>query len=263
MHPKLSKPPVTYVLAQVKFSNIENIESRIPELQEKIRNSFPHYQKVNIQAIQLTEGQQANFASLNQWHFMDKEKHTGIILDNQTLTIHTSCYEQFQSLQGSFKKVVTQFHETLDFSLFTRLGLRYINIINKGDISAINSGLQGFQLVDNGFVKNQFLTKTEANQRSKVGFIKVQATRIANKTVIAGIQNVFVSPELAGIAKLLSFNHYKEPEGEFLVLDLDHFNNDQGDFDTEEILKRLDQLQELIYQAFCQAVGKTNLEKWR
>lgn len=263
MHPKLSKPPVTYVLAQVKFSNIENIESRIPELQEKIRGSFPHYQKVNIQTIQLIAGRQADLAALTQWHFMDKEKQTGIILDNQTITIHTSHHEQFQSLMDDFEKVATRFHEILNFSLFTRLGLRYINLIEDG-LTNIDKGLQGFQLTGNGLEKNQFLTKTETTtQCSQADFIKVQATRIADKKVIAGIQNVFVPPDLADIAKLLSFKHYKEPEQEFLILDIDHFNNGQSDFDVKEIVQRLHELHELVYKAFCQAVGQKNLANWK
>lgn len=262
MHPKLSKPPVTYVLAQVKFSNIENIESRIPELQEKIRRSFPHYEKVNIQKIHLIEGRQADLAALIQWHFMDKAKQTGIILDNQTLTIHTSRYEQFHPLLDSFEKVATQFHEVLKISLSTRLGLRYINLIDNG-LDNINPRLQGFQLTDNEFNKDQFLAKTETTQRSQAGFVKVQATRIANKKVIAGIQNIFAPPDLADIAKLLSFNHYKEPEREFLILDIDHFNNDQSDFDVKEILQRFHKLQELVYKAFCQAIGQANLTNWK
>lgn len=261
MHPKLSKPPVTYVLAQVKFSNIENIESRIPELQEKIRGAFPHYEKVNIQTIHLIEGRKTDLAASTQWHFMDKEKQTGIILDNKTLTIHTSRYERFQLLLDGFEKVAIRFHEVLNFSLFTRLGLRYINLIEDG-LTNVDKGLQGFQLTDNGFEKNQFLTKTETTQLSQAGFIKVQATRIADKKVIAGIQNIFVPPDLADTAKLLSFKHHKEPEQAFLVLDLDHFNSDQSDFDVKEILQRFHKLQDLIYKSFCQAIGSTNLTNW-
>lgn len=262
MHPKLSKPPVTYILAQIKFSNIEGIGGRIPELQDKIRGTFPHYQKVNIQSIQLRDGQQPNVVVFTQWHFMDKEKQVGIILDKETLTIHTSRYEQFQPLLDSFEKVAVQFHEVLNFSLSTRLGLRYINLIEDG-LTEIHTGLQGFQLRDNGFDDKQFLTRTETTQRSHEGIIKVQVTRIADKKVIEGMQNVFVPLDLADMAKLLSFDHRKGPKKEFLLLDIDHFNNDQHNFDVKEILKRFNKLQELIYQAFCQAVGPANLDKWK
>jgi|GEM_PF-2557989 uncharacterized protein (TIGR04255 family) len=261
MHPKLSKAPVTYVLAQIKFSSIEDIANRIPALQDKIRGDFPHYQQVNIQSIQLREGQQPAATTLIQWHFLDKEKQTGIILDKQTLTIQTSCYEQFQPLLNRFKAVASQFHEILKFSLFTRLGLRYINLIEDG-LTKLDPGLQGFQLANNDFDKNQFLTKTETTQRSQAGVLKVQATRFSDKKVIGDIQNIFVPLELADTAKLLSFNGREEPGRAFLLLDLDHFHVGQGDFDIEVIGSRFCELQKMLYQGFCQAVGKENLTAW-
>lgn len=261
MHPKLFKAPVTYMLAQIKFSSIEGIASRIPELQDKIRNDFPHYQQVNIQSIQLREGQQPTAATLTQWHFMDKEKQTGIILDKQTLTIHTSLYKQFQPLLNSFEAVVKQFHEILHFSLFTRLGLRYINLIENG-ITKVDTGLQGFQLKENGFDESEFITRTETTQRSQEGVLKVQATKVPDKKIIGNAQNIFVPPELVDMARLLSFSRHKSPENEFLMLDIDHFDNRQGDFDIKEIFGRFNKLQEIIYRVFCKAVGVENLKIW-
>ncbi len=48
MHPKLSKSPLTYVLAQVKFTSIGDIEKYVPEFQDKIPDLFLHYQFANI-----------------------------------------------------------------------------------------------------------------------------------------------------------------------------------------------------------------------
>ncbi len=262
MHPKLSKPPVTYVLAQIKFSIIENIASYIPQLQDKIRDIFPHYQEVNVQTVQLRGGQQPlNAAILTQWHFIDKEKYTGIILDKQSITIHTSRYEQFQPLLNILEQVVTRFHKILKLVLFTQLGLRYINCIEDG-LDNMDPGLLGFQLTDGEFRKNQFLMKTEITQLSQEGVVKIQATHVGDKKVIGSMQNILVPPDLASIANLLSFKPHSEPQQGFLILDLDHFSSIQGDFDIKEILNRLHRLQEVVYRVFCQAVGKTNLQAW-
>lgn len=261
MHPKLTKPPVTYVLAQIKFSSIEDIEKYVRKLQDKIRGAFPHYQPINTQTIQLRDDQQPTATTLTQWHFLDKKKQTGIILDKQTLTIHTSHYDQFKPFINELEKVATQFHKILNFSLYTRLGLRYNNLI-EGDLTNIDAGLQGFQLRNNGFDENQFLTRTETTQRSKEGVIKIQATRIPDKKIIENSQNIFVSPNLVDTAKLLSFAHYKTPKQELLMLDIDHFNNDQGDFDVKEILNHFNRLQDVIYLVFCKAIGEINLKNW-
>jgi uncharacterized protein (TIGR04255 family) len=264
MHLKLSKQPVTYVLAQVKFSNIEEIGNSVPRLQEEIRHLFPHFQEINTQLIQVSLGQQANLVTGIQWHFIDKAKETGIILDKQSLTIHTSNHQQFQILLDSFENVIEKFHKILNFSLATRLGLRYINIIKiKEYIDQIDTRLQGFLLEGGEFEASNFLTTAETIQRSKAGTMKISATRIANKKFIPNIQNIFVPPDLVNNANLLSFKHHSEPEQEFLVLDMDHFNAEQSDFNVKTISSHLQTLQEIIYKAFRQAVGEKNLNNWK
>lgn len=261
MHPKLSKSPLTYVLIQVKFTSVENIEEYTPKLQDKIRGLFPHFQPVNYQGVQFKAGQAVNAGTFKQWHFLDKAKQTGIVLDKESLTIQTSRYDQFQPLLEKFKCVLVKFHEVVEFTLFTRLGLRYINLIEEG-IADLNPALQGFQLTGHAFKENQFLTKTDTTQYSQEGVMKIQATHIGDKQVIGNAQNIFIPPDLAEIGKQLAFDEHNKPNGDFLLLDLDHFNADQDDFDVNTILDRLQGLHEVIYQSFCQAIGKKNLTNW-
>jgi uncharacterized protein (TIGR04255 family) len=259
---KLSKPPLKYVLAQVRFSSIENIASMLPLLQDKIRADFPIQERVDINSIRLKEGRAPDVDIFTQWHFVDKERKTGIILDKQTLTIHTSKHVQFEQLLGTFAKVASLFHEILKFSLFTRLGLRYVNLI-EDDVSKIDKGLQGFKLSGNEFKKNSYITKTETIQRSIAGMMKVQAIKIEDVKNISGVQNIFVSPDLGDVAKLLSFEHYKKPKKKFVILDIDHFNDYRNDFKVEEIIQLFHTLHDPIYQAFRQAVGLENLNSWK
>lgn len=262
MHKKLSESPIIYVLGQIRFSNIENISDYIPKLQDVIREAFPHFQKINIQALQFREGQQPSASIFNQWHFMDKDKQSGIILDDRSIAIHTTQYEQFNILLKSLEKTLVLFNEILKIALFTRVGLRYINFIENG-LDKLDKSLCGFQLKNSIFEADKFLTKTETTQLSKHGIIKIQATHIGNKEIIAGNKNYFIPPDLADIASVLNFQSPKEPEKDFLLLDLDHFNEQQGDFDVQEILSRLDSLQDILYLAFCSAAGQENLTAWQ
>lgn len=261
MHAKLSKQPVTYVLAQIKFASIEDMANYIPQLQSKIRDNFPHFEQVNIQAIQLREGEKPHPIVFTQWHFMDKKKQTGIILDKQSVTIHTSQYDQFRSFIDIFKKIVSKFHEELNFSLFTRLGLRYVNFIEDG-AKEIDSSLQGFRLLGDKFPLNNFMAKTETTQPTKEGIIKIQSMHIENKAIINNVENIFVSPDLIDTARLLSFEHYTKPQTAFLILDIDHSSNKQEDFIISTIVESFDKFHEIIYESFCKAVGENNLSNW-
>jgi len=262
MHQQLSKAPVTYVLAQVKFSSIENIASYIPQLQDEIRDLFPHYNILSIQAIELKNAQQPpDFTVLTQWHFIDKEKQMGIILDKQAIILHTNKHEKFQTLLSIFETIIARFNKVLKISLSTRLGIRYINLIEHG-LQKVNIGLRGFQLLNNGFKEDQFITNTETTQFSQEGIIKIKSTLVKNKTVIGNTFNIFVPLDLVDTAKSLSFQHLTEPKNGFLMLDIDHFSDEQDDFDMANILNRFRQLQEGVYQAFCQSVEKENLKDW-
>lgn len=262
-HKKLSKTPLTYVLAKINFSNIEAIEKFIPDIQEGIRHTFPNFRKVTVQFVEVRENQQPSILTRTQWHFMDKDSVTGIFLDNTSVAIHTSKYTQFETLSNQFQSVLEKFSQILQISLLTRIGLRYINLIENNLTQYINPGLLGFHLEDTKYFKpERFLTNIDLTEEGKYGIIKIQSSLISNKEVINNI-NIFVPADLTDVANLLSFNHQSQPNGKFLVLDLDHFNNNKEDFEINIIMNNLKNLQEALYQAFCAAVTEKALVDWK
>ncbi len=261
MHTKLSKSPIRYVLVQVQFPIIQSIAEFIPKVQNNIREFFPHFQPiVQNQIILLPDGQHS-FVTLKQWHFMDKEKKTGVVLDQQNLILHTSDYTQFQPLLDRFEAVLEHCHRILELTLFTRLGLRYVNFI-ENEVENIPKNLQGFQLTGEGFKNNKLIKKVETIQHCEKGIMRVQAIHLADKHA-EETKTIFVTPDLESLAGLLSYENYKEPEHAYSLLDFDHYSMDQGDFNVDEILKHFKFSQELIYKSFCQAVGSKNINSWR
>lgn len=264
MHEKLSKSPITYVLAQIRFTNIESIEKYIPELQEAIRQQFPFFKKITIQAIDFRNSQQPMVSAVNQWHFMDKDSVTGIILDGASLGIHTSRYDQFPNLQKQLEHVLVEFNKILKISLCVRLGLRYINLIQSHLSMYVQPALLGFHLEkDSHFEKKNFLIRTELTQKSKSGIIKIKSSHVGSKDITPIDQNLFVPPDMANVADYLSFDHHKKPSDEFVIIDIDHFNEKNESFDVKEIIKNLVNLQDAVYNAFCSAVTPKALADWK
>lgn len=253
MHKKLSKTPITYVLAQVNFTNVEAIEKFIPDLQESIRQSFPNFKKLIVQSDQF------------QWHFIDKASVTGIFLNSASITIHTSKYTQFEVFLRQFRDVLEEFSKILNISLLSRIGLRYINLI-QGDLNQyVHSGFLGFHLEDDKYFEpNRFLINTRLTEESKCGIIQIQSALVSDKGVINST-NLFVNSELAGVASHLSFSHRQEPSGKFLILDLDHFRSNfiAETFEVNTVIDQLKNLQEVLYQAFCAAITEKALTDWQ
>ncbi|MBY0545542.1 MAG: TIGR04255 family protein [Gammaproteobacteria bacterium] len=261
MHLKLSSSPLRYVLAQIKFTSIENIAEYVPKLQDKIRRDFPHFQEVKIQSVQLKEAQALSAGTLVLWHFMDKDRHVGIILDKQSIVIHTSDYQDCETLLKRWGRVLTCFHEILNISLITQSGLRYINII-ENDYTNIDPRLQGFHLKGDVFAAGDFLSRTEMTQKSDQGLIKIQTARASNKKLLGDFKEIFLPLDLLDIGGMLSFEHYKVLNNEFLLLDVDHFKQENADFEMTTVMDSFRQLHEGAYQAFVQAVGSENLKRW-
>jgi uncharacterized protein (TIGR04255 family) len=69
MHKKLTKSPLTYVLAQIKFREILGMKEYIPVLQEAIRSEFSEYNEQKITAIDLVN---SKTKTANTWHFLDE-----------------------------------------------------------------------------------------------------------------------------------------------------------------------------------------------
>lgn len=252
----LKKSPITYVLAQVKISAIEDIESYIPKLQESIRKKFPIPQKVSIQTVELKNEVAPNVYASTQWHFKDKESLVGIIVDKRSITIHTSKYIGFDEFQFKVKDILGKFNKILEISLSTRIGLRYINIVRSNFKKYVNPSLQGFYDKDD----DNFLSNVETTRKTEDGFIRVRAIHPKNVAVVH--QNKLVPQDLCASADQLSFVEHGKIGEEYIMLDIDNCCQKQNDFDIDDIAEVFEKLHKGIYETFCSAVTKEALKNW-
>ena len=271
MSMQLKNSPLTYVLVQVKISQILEVENYIPKLQEMIRKDFPLFKKINIQKIEIKQNvEKPEISTFNQWHFTDKNSTTGILIDAASIIFHTTMHSSFETLIDKFKKILSDFNKQLGITLYTRLGVRYVNCINSPIEKIIKKELQGFSIDNKNFFKGTYLTKTETTQITMDGAIKIQAIHVNDKNFIANLKNiedsdVFISPDLKQVASYLSFDHHenKKPSKDYLILDIDNFSEQKNDFKVDDILKNLEKLHEGIDIAFKNAVTDVALKEWK
>ncbi len=260
---KLINSPLTYALAQIKFSNIESIENYIPELQEDIRGEFPFFNKIKVDTVQIQPHISPIASSITLWHFMDKESVLGILLDTNSITIHTSKYINFTNLAEKFKNVLISFNKRLKIAMCTRIGLRYVNVITSELSESIKPELLGFNTKSNPDVyPNKFLAKTEVTQESNLGIINIKSLHFGNIDIMRGMTNLHVTPELSQMSQFLSFEHHSKPTEESLILDIDHYQNRNTEFSIEEVIAQMSNLQEVIYKTFCLAITDKAIKKW-
>ncbi|KGS15481.1 TIGR04255 family protein [Pseudomonas coronafaciens] len=95
-----------------------------------LRKDYPHLELTN----ELTLGPgSGNAGSSNVHIFRSTKLNWNVSLKESAITIETTSYTGFDTLRERITKVVKAAEEIIDSDFFTRIGLRYINVIDSGD----------------------------------------------------------------------------------------------------------------------------------
>lgn len=255
MTKKLTKSPLTYVLAQVKISPIVGIQRHIADIQEKLRKDLPKFNEIETLDVNV-QSDQKDVRVNTRWHFYDKESTTGVVLEKDMIIFHTTNYHTFDQFSEFLEKTLKNINEVLKIGLCTRLGLRYINFIDANIEKHVQKPLLGFPLnfddikeTDQGFHRTESVNMTKCD-----GILKLQSTYTHVKQINQKDFNLFVPPDLSAVAGLLTFIQNK-PEDKFFLLDIDHFMLKKDvDFELKEIIDNFASLHGGISNAFLSAI---------
>lgn len=263
--PKLTKAPLTYVLAQIRISPILEMASHIPKLQESLRlkEDLPVYKPISIQVHGFKQSGQVDVQPLTQWHFADKTNTLGVLIDNSSIVVHSSRYESFASIINKIERILGKCNEELKIALYTRIGLRYINVISSAVEKTIEKSLLGFHINGHQDFHDKYFANTETVQETKRGIFKLRTIHVNNPEVQT---KPLVPPDLFYSASLLSFDHHQKKskqEKEYVILDLDHLIDKQGDFEIKHILEKIEKLHDGIEVVFQSAVTKDAIKEWQ
>lgn len=252
---RLAKAPVVYVLAQIKFSPVLQMDKYVPAIQEELRADYPRYEHQQIGAIEVSMEDASPTPSVtNRWVFRDKENVCGFILDQSSLVFHTTSYKDFDDFRTKLLYGLEITHKVVEIPLIERIGLRYIDLIvpAKGENvdEYVCPSLAGFSLREIGLasnVKQQFLTGN-----TKAGQLVVRYTKANHATPLP--------PDLSPPA--LRFERMPDPETRSAILDTDHFMERSVDFDLQEMRKLVDNLQAPIGDVFKAAITEKAVKAW-
>ena len=263
MTKKLTKSPLTYVLAQVRISPIVGIQRHIPDIQERLRKDLPKFDEIETLDVNV-QSNQKDVRINTRWHFYDKESTTGVVLENDMILFHTTNYDTFPLFSEFLEKTLKNINEVLNIGLYTRLGLRYINFVDADIEKFIQKPLLGFPLnfeeIQEG---NQGFYRTESVNKTKCdGILKLQSTYLMSNQINKKDFILFVPPDLSAVAGLLTFNG-KDPKDTFFLLDSDHFMFKKDvDFDVKEIIENFAALHTGISNAFLSAITNEAKSLW-
>lgn len=130
-----ARPPLFYALAQVQFNPIVEMKTYVPEIQDSLRRKgWPDYlpQKSHGFRVSQENGQEPEVTQeeRERWLFNSPEKRQGFILQQNSLTFHSTDYRGFDELCGSLLKGLEVLDNVVDLQYLSSAGLRYLNSVD-------------------------------------------------------------------------------------------------------------------------------------
>ena len=135
-----SQNPLEEVVCQVRFPSILKISRDPPvDFQERVREQFPHYGELNPPPLpdEVKSGFEKmgfNPSRTPAHQFLSADRKTRIMLNQDFIAISTRNYRDWQDFSSTVHSVLDIFTDQFKPASFTRVGLRYTNIMNRVDL---------------------------------------------------------------------------------------------------------------------------------
>lgn len=119
-------------VCELRFPTLMELgEQRPPSSFVKaLRKDYPHLELNNEVTLGLGTG---NAGSSNIHIFRSAKLNWSVSLKQNALSIETTAYSGFDNLRERVLQVVDAAEKIIDSDFFTRIGLRYINVVKSGD----------------------------------------------------------------------------------------------------------------------------------
>lgn len=145
-----NKNPLTEVICQLSFPAILLIDSEVPALfQGKIQEEYPIYQEAQGANLKLNFPQElaqvvGNTLSLKSgratYQFISADKKWRVTLTRESFSVSTIEYKRWEDFKRHLEIAFAAFVEVYKPPFFTRVGLRYQDLIQRSKLGLENVG---------------------------------------------------------------------------------------------------------------------------
>lgn len=141
---RYEKSPLVEVIFQLRFPTILSINAKQPvKFQELIRKQFPFYEEGIEQQNELlitpAIGQAQVKTSQNKnYSFVSSDNAYKINLTSTFIAVSTLNYTQWEHFREKIEYVVSIFEKVYEPAFYTRVGLRYIDVIERSTIGLLD-----------------------------------------------------------------------------------------------------------------------------
>lgn len=142
-----AKAPLEEVVCQVRFPTILRIDSELPSaFQDQVREAFPLFERVQLLPEGMTPPQlPPEVAQLfgagqptGQYAFSTEDRSSSLTLTSQSFALMTKKYRRWDDFSALLRQPLALLLNIYKPAFFTRIGLRYKNVIDRDRLGARN-----------------------------------------------------------------------------------------------------------------------------
>ena len=235
-----TRNPLAAVIVQLRFHPILKIEDRVPDFQERVRARFPAYETAETQVVET--GPSGIQVRNERGHvFRAPTEPIVVSLGSSAVSLQYAEHKDRTILLEDVATVMGALNATYSPISPIRLGLRYVNVVDRGQVSAaLNRSLAWEDLISSSFAS-----------------VPAALTDLDEKTAFAAEVS---SPCSRGIMTVrYGLLRDVATQAQQFRLDTDRFI--EADFTVTEISPLLTDFSSDIFQVFMTAAGPA-LTEW-
>lgn len=167
---KYGKNPLVEVIYQLRFPTILNINANDPvQFQEEIKAEYPFYRKIVQENEIVVNDVKSSVTKEINHEFVSVDKKSKVNLTSSFIAVSSLSYDQWENYREKVKKIRETFERIYQPSFYTRVGLRYKDVIDrtrfglqdKGWVDLIQPSVLGVINASNQFTLKQWSMNSE------------------------------------------------------------------------------------------------------
>src|SRR5262249_45350426 len=122
------------VICQIKFPRALEIENRLPvDFQKDLTITYPLLETRDVVTIGIVPaaGEPSTFSRSALYEFLTLDRSCKIALTSEFVAVSTQVYNQWTDFRQHIERAPTAVQKHYAPSAFTRIGLRYVNVIER------------------------------------------------------------------------------------------------------------------------------------
>jgi uncharacterized protein (TIGR04255 family) len=225
------------VILRIDFpSPLPGLDKSLPNnISKKALKNFPisEPQKTQTQEFQFSSAAfQAKSSELMRWVFHGKEREKCLIIEPSALMVTVKSYKTYEVFMEEIMEVITEFYKTYKDLNASRVGLRYINIIEPDDEDPLAWGK---------YINGNILGIIEFHEEKECITRAFHILEYNFDGLAVKYQFGIANPDFPAVIKRKQF-----------VLDIDAYFN--GAIEQQEIADNIERLHEKIQEIFEKSI---------